>query len=68
MSMATEIAVPWAAPATVIKRIPGRTYAVYSARPPDTPPRPAPSVPPRTYTNSSRNTTGMPAMKKVSEG
>ena len=25
MSMATEIAVPWAAPATVIRRIPGVT-------------------------------------------
>ena len=35
MSIATEIAVPWAAPATVIRRIPGTTYAMYSARPPD---------------------------------
>ena len=34
MSMATEIAVPWAAPATVISRIPGTTYAMYSSRPP----------------------------------
>ncbi len=68
MSMAIEIAVPWAAPATVMTRIPGMTYLTYSSRPPETPPRPAPRVPPRTYTNSSRKTTGMPAMKTVRDG
>ena len=68
MSMATEMAVPWAAPATVIRRIPGTTYAMYSSRPPDDRPRPAPSVPPKTYTNRSRSTTGMPAMKTSARG
>ena len=37
MSMATEMAVPWAAPATVISRIPGTTYAMYVSRPPARP-------------------------------
>ena len=42
---------------------------VARARPPaGAPPSPAPSVPPRTYTNSSRKTTGIPAMKNVSDG
>ena len=36
------------------------TYARYASRPPagSTPGRPAPSVPPKTNTKSSRNTTG----------
>jgi hypothetical protein len=68
MSMAIEIAVPWAAPTTVSSRIPGMTYARYASRPPVGAPRPAPSVPPNTYTNSSRNTTGRPAMNRVSDG
>ena len=48
MSMATEIAVPMAPMATPISRIPGTTKSRYSARPPDGPPSPAPSVPPNT--------------------
>ncbi len=48
MSMATEIAVPMAPMATPISRIPGTTKSRYSARPPDGPPSPAPSVPPKT--------------------
>jgi hypothetical protein len=48
MSIAIEIAVPVAPTATVISRIPGTTYAMYAWRPPDTPPSPAPSVPPKT--------------------
>ena len=48
MSIATEIAVPCAAPAIAIKRIAGVTYSMYAARPPEAPPSPAPSVPPKT--------------------
>ena len=70
MSIATEIAVPWAAPATVISEDARERRRRGSRR--DRRRRadrgPAPSVPPSTNTNSSRNTTGMPAMKNVSEG
>jgi len=48
MSMATEIAVPVPPAATAISRIPGTTYSRYSARPPEGPPSPLPSVPPKT--------------------
>jgi hypothetical protein len=48
MSMATEMAVPWAPAATAISRIPGVTNSRYSARPPAGPPSPAPKVPPKT--------------------
>ena len=44
------------------------TKSTYSARPPAAPPSPAPSVPPKTKTNSSRKTIGMPATMRVSAG
>ena len=66
MSIETVVAMPPAVPAIVTARMPGITYARYAARPPagSTPGRPAPSVPPKTKTNSSRNTTG-PRMVKT---
>jgi hypothetical protein len=66
MSIATAMAVPCATEAAPMSRIPGVTYVRYTLRPP--PPRPAPSVPPNTYTNRSRNTTGMPTRNSVRPG
>ena len=68
MSMATAMAVPWAALAMPMIRMPGVTKLTYSARPPAVPPSPAPSVPPKTKTNSSRSTTGIAATITVSAG
>ena len=70
MSIATEIAVPWAAPATVISRMPGNDVGevVGAAAGDGEPEAGARACRRRRYTNSSRNTTGMPAMKKVSDG
>ena len=65
MSIATAMAVPVAAPATVISEDPGHHVGDVVVPASRTAPRPAPSVPPKTNTNSSRNTTGMPAMKKI---
>ena len=76
MSIATEIAVPGAAAGDGDQQDPGHDVgdvrlAAVTGRPAPArrrPPSPAPSVPPSTYTNSSRTTTGITAMKNVSDG
>ncbi len=78
MSMDTEMAVPCADPGDRDQQDPGhdvrdvRLAGVAGRsqrrRAGTAPPSPAPSVPPSTYTNSSRTTTGITAMKKVSDG
>ena len=72
MSMATLIAVPCAAAAMASMRTPGTTYSRYSARPPvGAPaawPSPAPRIPPKTKTNSSRKTIGIPTRISVMDG